>query len=176
MQLVDSYQLVGVPRQSTPRVVFVRFRISSSVWVFHPHIRRPIYTWSSDAHRCLPLRSTALKCPWHPSPSRTLRCDKVWHMLTAARDDMHMETLCTVILSLPPDVLVQLQSQLTLLSVRIGITCTTMVSKTCVICKQACTDWTRLATIVIFGIITNPPMQHDHPARFNLWPMQPSNV
>ena len=120
------------------------------------HTSEDPYTWSSDAHRCLPLRSTALKCPWPPSPSRTLRCDKVWHMLTAARDDMHMETLCTVILSLPPDVVAQLQSQLTLLSVAIGITCTTMASMTCVTCKQACTEWTRLAPIVILGTIILP--------------------
>ena len=159
-----------------PRELFLSGLESGAAFRFSSSTSEDPYTWSSDAHRCLPLRSNALKCAWPPSPSRTWRCDKVWHLLTAARDDMHMDTLGTVILSLPPDVLVQLQSQLTLLSVRIGITCTTMVSKTCVICKQECTDWIRLATIVIFGIIINPPMQHDHPARFNLSPMQPSDV
>ena len=159
-----------------PRELFLSGLESGAAFRSSTSTSEDIYTWRSDAHRCLPLRSNVLKWAWPPSPSRTWRCDKVWRLLTAARHDMHMDTLSTVILSLPPDVLVQLQSQLTLLFVKIGITCTTMVSKTCVICKQECTDWIRLATIVIFGIIINPPMQHDHPTRFNLWPMQPSTA
>ena len=159
-----------------PRELFLSGLKSGAAFRSSTSTSEDLYTLRTDAHRCLPQRSNALKCAWPPPPSRTWWCDKVWHLLTAARDDMHMDTLGTVILSLPHDVLVQLQSQLTLLSVRISITCTTMVSKTCVICKQECTDWIRLATIVIFGIIINPPMQHDHPARFNLPPMQPSNV